>query len=358
MKKYLIVVDMQNDFITGSLGTKEAVNIIPKVVNKIESYTNKENVFFTLDTHEEDTYLDSLEGKHLPIKHCIRDTEGHELQNDISCINGIIYDNYITLKSTYHYNHMIRKNTFGSTDLVSIFNLNLFKNVIPGEPIEIEIVGLCTDICVISTALLFKSTFPEVKISVDADCCAGTTPEMHKAALLVMKSCQIDIEGQINDNEYALLVVGSRSFNNIEYMRKILDDELFESEDKANEILKSKGYSFKYNSDNALVSKYLNNKVTIISGGANGADTLAEMYAFRRGIETKIFPANWKLYGKKAGFLRNEQMHEYIAKYKHRKCIAFWDGLSKGTSHNFELAKKYNTPMEICLYKTGEIIYQ
>lgn len=152
-----------------------------------------------------------------------------------------------------------------------------------------------------------------------------------------------------------LLVVGSRSFNDIEYMTKILDDELFYMKEKP--YIVDDKYKDILPYDNILLPKHIE-KTTIISGGANGADTMAEMYAFRREIETKIFPANWQLYGKKAGFLRNVQMHEYIAKYKHRKCIAFWDGVSKGTSHNFELAKKYNTPMEICLYKTGEILYQ
>ena len=171
MKKILIVVDMQNDFIDGALGTKEAVAIVPKVEEKIRNFDGE--VFFTRDTHET-YYLETQEGKNLPVKHCIRDTEGWQIRKELDI-----------LRKT----EPIDKETFGSTDLVGeLVTLNEDQGI--GS---ITLVGLCTDICVISNALLIKAYLPEVPISVDAACCAGVTPERHENALKAMEMCQIKI---------------------------------------------------------------------------------------------------------------------------------------------------------------------
>lgn len=172
MKKYLVVIDMQNDFIDGALGTPEAVAIVENVKNKIRSYP-KENVYATRDTHYE-FYLDTQEGRNLPVPHCIKDTEGWQIRPDIA---ELIYDE-----------HIVDKPTFGSTKLaklMTIFDQN------EKEGIEIELVGLCTDICVVSNALCLKASLPEVPIYCDASCCAGVTPAKHEAALETMRSCQI-----------------------------------------------------------------------------------------------------------------------------------------------------------------------
>ena len=171
MKKILIVVDMQNDFIDGALGTKEAVAIVPKVEEKIRNFDGE--VFFTRDTHET-YYLETQEGKNLPVKHCIRDTEGWQIRKELDA-----------LRKT----EPIDKETFGSTDLVGeLVTLNEDQGI--GS---ITLVGLCTDICVISNALLIKAYLPEVPISVDAACCAGVTPERHENALKAIEMCQIKI---------------------------------------------------------------------------------------------------------------------------------------------------------------------
>ena len=171
MQDILVVVDMQNDFIDGALGTKEAVAIIPKVEEKIRNF--KGTVLFTRDTHET-WYLDTQEGKKLPIPHCIRDTEGWQIRRELD-----------DLRKT----EPIDKETFGSTDLAA----DLVAMNIEDERGSITFVGLCTDICVISNALLAKATLPEVPITVDASCCAGVTPESHENALKAMEMCQIDI---------------------------------------------------------------------------------------------------------------------------------------------------------------------
>ena len=171
MKKILIVVDMQNDFIDGALGTKEAVAIVPKVEEKIRNFDGE--VFFTRDTHET-YYLETQGGKNLPVKHCIRDTEGWQIRKELDA-----------LRKT----EPIDKETFGSTDLVGeLVTLNEDQGI--GS---ITLVGLCTDICVISNALLIKASLPEVPICVDATCCAGVTPESHENALKAMEACQIRI---------------------------------------------------------------------------------------------------------------------------------------------------------------------
>ena len=171
MQKVLVVVDMQNDFIDGALGTKEAVAIVPGVKEKIKDFDGV--VLFTRDTHET-YYLDTQEGKKLSVPHCIRDTDGWQIRSELDA-----------LRKT----EPIDKETFGSTDLAG-------ELVAMNEDNEIEsitFVGLCTDICVISNALLAKASLPEVPIIVDAKCCAGVTPESHETALKVMKACQIEV---------------------------------------------------------------------------------------------------------------------------------------------------------------------
>ncbi len=172
-RKLLIVVDMQNDFITGSLGTKEAQAIVPKVVEKIKSY-DLANVFATRDTHQKD-YASTQEGKKLPVEHCLKNTEGWLFPKEIEKALGDC--------------KKFEKPAFASLALC-----DEIRRIHRHQPIEIELVGLCTDICVISNALLLKAFLPEVTISVDASCCAGVTPEKHEAALLTMESCQIKIE--------------------------------------------------------------------------------------------------------------------------------------------------------------------
>ena len=171
MQKVLVVVDMQNDFIDGALGTKEAVAIVPGVKEKIENFDGV--VLFTRDTHET-YYLDTQEGQKLPVPHCIRDTEGWQIRSELDA-----------LRKT----EPIDKETFGSTDLAGELTM-----IDEDEGIgSITLVGLCTDICVISNAMLLKAFYPEVPISVDASACAGVTPQSHKNALEAMKMCQIDI---------------------------------------------------------------------------------------------------------------------------------------------------------------------
>lgn len=174
--KVLVVVDMQNDFVDGALGTKEAVGVVENVVSKIKDFDGK--IFATLDTHE-DNYMETSEGKKLPVPHCIRATDGWLLNEKVKL--ALSDKDYKT----------IEKGTFGSTELV-----NEIQRLKGEDEIQIEFIGLCTDICVVSNALLLKAFFPEVKMTVDAGCCAGVTPESHKAALVTMKMCQIDVIGE------------------------------------------------------------------------------------------------------------------------------------------------------------------
>ncbi len=172
MRKILVVVDMQKDFVDGALGTKEAVAIVPAVVEKIKEY-KKEDIFVTRDTHQKD-YRSTQEGRNLPVEHCIEGTPGWELDAAVAdAVKGA---------------EIVNKPTFGSTELT-----DKIKEISEKEEISIELIGLCTDICVVSNALLLKASMPEVEISVDASCCAGVTPEKHLAALETMRSCQIKI---------------------------------------------------------------------------------------------------------------------------------------------------------------------
>lgn len=174
MERILIVVDMQNDFVDGALGTKEAAAVVDQVVSKIQACSGR--IIATLDTHQQN-YLETAEGKKLPVPHCIKMTQGWQLNEKI--LQALSGKNYMT----------IEKGTFGSVDLVDEIG-----RILKEKEIEVELVGLCTDICVVSNALLLKAHFPEMRILVDADCCAGVTPETHQAALETMKMCQIEFE--------------------------------------------------------------------------------------------------------------------------------------------------------------------
>ena len=172
MRKILLVIDMQKDFIDGSLGTKEAQTIVDRVAEEIGKYP-AENVFATRDTHPAN-YLDTQEGRNLPVVHCVKGTPGWELNEKIAAALGSA--------------EVIDKPTFGSVVLAE-----KIKALAEKEELEITLVGLCTDICVVSNALLVKAFLPETPVKVLADCCAGVTPESHKAALETMKMCQVEI---------------------------------------------------------------------------------------------------------------------------------------------------------------------
>ena len=168
MKKTLIVVDMQNDFIDMALGTKEAVAIVPSVKAKIQQYVkNGDEIIFTRDTHGED-YLGTPEGKKLPVPHCIKGTKGWEIASGPYVDGCKIIDN-----PNFGWPHW-------SEEALG----------------DVELVGLCTDICVVSNALIIKAAFPNANVTVDRTCCAGVTPESHNAALVTMQMCQIDVVGK------------------------------------------------------------------------------------------------------------------------------------------------------------------
>lgn len=171
MQKILMVIDMQNDFIDGALGTKEAVAIVPAVKKKIEEFDG--TVLFTRDTHEE-YYMETQEGRNLPVPHCIRNTEGWKIRPELEALRKTV---------------AIDKVTFGSSELGAILHgLNKLEEIE-----SITFIGLCTDICVISNAMIAKAFLPEVPIIVDANCCAGVTVESHENALKAMEMCQIQV---------------------------------------------------------------------------------------------------------------------------------------------------------------------
>jgi len=173
MKNILVVVDMQKDFVDGALGTKEAVAIVPKVVEKIRNFSG--DIFVTYDTHFEN-YMSTSEGKNLPVPHCIKGTDGWELDKSVA---HALEDKQYT---------SVEKPTFGSVELPK-----LIAETAGDELFRVELIGLCTDICVVSNALLIKANFPEIEIVVDSACCAGVTPLSHDAALSTMKMCQIQV---------------------------------------------------------------------------------------------------------------------------------------------------------------------
>lgn len=173
MKKFLVVVDMQKDFVDGALGTKEACAIVSAAVKKIKGFDGE--IFATFDTHF-DNYMQTAEGRKLPVPHCIKGTEGWQLDKEIAA--ALAEKKYTP----------VEKLTFGSVELPE-----LIKKAAGDEEFAIELIGLCTDICVISNALVLKANFPEADIAVDEKCCAGVTPEKHNAAVETMRSCQIGI---------------------------------------------------------------------------------------------------------------------------------------------------------------------
>ncbi|AXU09910.1 MAG: cysteine hydrolase family protein [Parvimonas micra] len=168
--KILVVIDVQNDFVDGKLGTQEAINMIPKLKEKIKNFDGE--IIYTMDTHD-DNYLNTQEGRKLPIKHCIKGTDAWKIREGIYKENCKIFE----------------KAGFGSSDLVEYL-----KSINEKEKIEsIEFVGICTDICVIVNTLMIKGFLPEVELIVDSKCCAGVTPQSHNTALEAMKMCQVDI---------------------------------------------------------------------------------------------------------------------------------------------------------------------
>ncbi len=172
--KYLVVIDVQNDFVDGSLGTKEAQAMLPNLLQKVDSFEG--TVWMTKDSHPEN-YLETQEGQNLPVKHCIKGTNGWEFPEVLAEMQKV--------KTAVVY----EKPTFGSVQMAEDFK-KLYED---GQVDSIELVGLCTDICVISNALMLKAAMPELPIYVDPACCAGVTPEKHNAALEVMRSCQIKL---------------------------------------------------------------------------------------------------------------------------------------------------------------------
>ncbi len=174
--KALIVVDMQIDFVTGSLGSDQAKSIVANVKQKVEEFQERSDVVvFTRDTHDKN-YLDTFEGKHLPVEHCIKDTSGWQIVDELTDL-------------AEKASAIIDKPTFGSFELLDFLAPYVNNN----EVSEIELCGLCTDICVVSNALLLRARFYEAPIVVNASCCAGVTPESHACALQTMKSCQIQV---------------------------------------------------------------------------------------------------------------------------------------------------------------------
>ncbi|MBD5085717.1 MAG: cysteine hydrolase [Clostridiales bacterium] len=173
MRKILLVIDMQNDFIDGALGTPEAVAIVDNVVAEIDKYP-AEDVFATRDTHAEN-YLETQEGSNLPVTHCVKGTSGWELNSKIADAlgNAVIID----------------KPTFGSKELAE-----RMAQLAREDELDITLVGLCTDICVVSNALLIKAFLPETPVRVISACCAGVTPDSHQAALKTMQMCQIQVQ--------------------------------------------------------------------------------------------------------------------------------------------------------------------
>jgi len=172
MKNLLIVVDMQNDFITGALGSPQAAGILQNVIEKVENHKKRGGaVIYTRDTHH-DGYLSTREGKCLPVPHCIKGTYGHEIADGLDTDGCPVLD----------------KASFGSLELAELAAEGGFD--------EIVMCGLCTDICVVSNAIILKARLPETKITVDASCCAGVTGESHNAALLTMKMCQVEVVGR------------------------------------------------------------------------------------------------------------------------------------------------------------------
>jgi len=191
-KKILVVIDMQNDFIDGALGTPEAQAIVPKVVEKIKN-KNYDLVIMTQDVHYGDNYMNHREGRYLPVPHCIDNTWGWARSNDVvEALFETIDSRQVICREKN--NFALEDNIKGLIlDFIGGYYQEYFSMNDQGENFEFEFVGLCTDICVVSNAFALRQAFPEAEITIDASCCAGTTPELHRAALMTMKSCQMNI---------------------------------------------------------------------------------------------------------------------------------------------------------------------
>lgn len=174
MKRFLVVVDMQKDFVDGALGSPEAVAIVSNVVAKIAAFDG--DIFVTYDTHTE-AYMQTSEGRHLPVPHCVKGTDGWQLDARVAAALAA---------KTYT---VVEKVTFGSVELPA-----LIGEAAAGEAFTVELIGLCTDICVVSNALLLKAYYPESDILVDSACCAGVSVQTHEAALSTMRCCQIEVK--------------------------------------------------------------------------------------------------------------------------------------------------------------------
>ena len=176
MRNILIVVDMQKDFVTGVLASSEAQAILPEVKAKISEYDRAgKEIIFTRDTHGED-YMQTNEGKHLPVPHCIKGTDGWQICAELT--DGITSEYKTVDKPTFGF--------LGWKDVIA-------SEIADGSDLDIEMIGVCTDICVVSNTLILKALYPEATVRVDAGCCAGVTPEAHAAALVTMRSCQVDV---------------------------------------------------------------------------------------------------------------------------------------------------------------------
>ena len=189
--KVLIVVDMQKDFIDGALGSDEAKAIVPKVAEAIRAAANTQTlILFTQDTHNTD-YMNTQEGKNLPVLHCVYGTSGYDINNEILKAYNEVKDSTLKIEDFYDYykSPFIEKPTFGSLKLMNmLFNLDQKQKIS-----EITLMGVCTGICVLSNTILAKTVLTEVPVNVVAECCACVTPETHKTALEAMKLCQINI---------------------------------------------------------------------------------------------------------------------------------------------------------------------
>ena len=187
MSKVLVIIDAQNDFITGDLGSKEAVAAVPNIVEKIKNLNTDDFIVFTKDSHHEN-YMETLEGKYLPIKHCLIGSEGWELHSDIRKAIEDFGERVIEELGIWPI-RSISKETFGSIDLMDLIE----KEGIGDVTNEYEICGFCTDICVISNALILKTNTYNTPVKLDSKCCAGSIPELHEAALNVMRACQVEV---------------------------------------------------------------------------------------------------------------------------------------------------------------------
>lgn len=179
-KKILVIVDMQNDFVTGCLGNDMTKAVLPKIVNKLkEHYQEYDAIYMTRDIHF-DNYMETLEGKKLPIPHCLKDGNGKNISKEL-------WDVVKELREKRRFIKVVDKHTFASKELVD------YLSVTCGVNDEIELCGVCTDICVVSNAICLRAELPNTVIKVDGNCCAGTTMDNHNSALVTMASCQIDI---------------------------------------------------------------------------------------------------------------------------------------------------------------------